>query len=281
MANSTRIPPTVKRRKETFSQRIKTKIWCDSASPDNPYIAEKSRIHGYDLLDISKQLSFSESIFLNIKGELPSPSQRELLDSILSALSNLGPRHSAVRAVMNAAVSKTRAQNLLPVGMAVLSGEFLGAGEVENSVRFIRKHLNHSASEVAEQLIAEFSPTDKENNVIAPGFGARFNGIDIVAQQLASQLLKLEASDRGLHWGNEFCDTLKSQQLGWLITGLAACCFVDLGFTPKASAGLFQLAAAPGLLAHGLEMSNKPLTDMPFVDDALYIQLEETNDQDS
>ena len=52
--------------------------------------------------------------------------------------------------------------------------------------------------------------------------------------------------------------------------GLAAACFVDLGFTPIASACLYQLAAAPGLLAQGLEMANKELTAMPFVNDRNY-----------
>ena len=33
---------------------------------------------------------------------------------------------------------------------------------------------------------------------------------------------------------------------------------------------LFQLLAAPGLLAHGLEMANKPLSAMPFVSDDNY-----------
>lgn len=274
MAKSTRKTPNIERRKTKFSQRIKSKIWSDSPCADNPYIAQKSLVHGYNVLDIAENLSFSESIFLNIKGELPSTEQLDLFNGIFSGLSNLGPRHAAVRAVMNAAVSKAHVQNLLPIGMAIASGEFLGAAEVENSIRFIRKHINQSPTLVAEELLSVYSPGHEENCVIAPGFGSRFGGIDPVSKQLAQLLLQNKASDRGLNWAHNFCEALAPSELSWLITGVAAASFVDLGFTPKAGAGLFQLATAPGMLAHGLEMAAKPLTAMPFVDDENYIQAE-------
>jgi citrate synthase len=279
MAKSTRKTPNVERRKTSFSQRIKSKIWSDSPCPDNPYIAQKSLVHGYDVLDIADNLSFSESIFLNIKGELPSTEQLDLFNGIFSGLSNLGPRHAAVRAVMNAAVSKTHVQNLLPIGMSIASGEFLGAVEVENSIRFIRKHINQPPANVAKNLLSEYSPAQEENSVIAPGFGSRFGGIDLVSQQLAALLRRRQASDKGLNWAHHFCEAMAPAQLSWLITGVAAASFVDLGFTPKAGAGLFQLATAPGMLAHGLEMAAKPITAMPFVDDENYIQKEDLHEE--
>jgi citrate synthase len=179
---------------------------------------------------------------------------------------------------MNAAVSKTRIQNLLPTGLAVAGGEFLGAGEVENSVRFIRRHINKAPQQVAQDLLAEYAPDSNTNTVIAPGFGARFGTIDRVSSQLATQLLQLEGSSTALAWADEFCQALKVQQLGWLVSGLAAASFADLGFSPAASAGIFQIAIAPGMLAHGLEMANKPLTAMPFVEDANYIHVGENDD---
>ena len=54
------------------------------------------------------------------------------------------------------------------------------------------------------------------------------------------------------------------------VSGIAAAVFTDLGFSPRAGAGLFQLLGAPGLLAHGAELANKPVTAMPFVKDENY-----------
>lgn len=58
---------------------------------------------------------------------------------------------------------------------------------------------------------------------------------------------------------------------GWLATGVAAAAFCDLGFMPRAAAGLFQLLCAPGLLAHGVELANKPVTALPWISDDDYV----------
>lgn len=279
MKKSKRKAPKVERRDTTFSEKISTKIWSETASQDNPYVAEKCLVHGYDLLDITRNLSFSESIFLNIRGSLPSQEQLDLFNALLSGLSNLGPRHAAVRAVMNAAVSKTKIQNLLPLGLAIAGGDFLGAAEVEQSIKFISKNINKSPAQLATSLIENYQEDSEENAVIAPGFGARFGQADPVCAQLADALVKFSASGRSLLWASDFCDALAAKKFGWYITGVAAATFCDLGFTPKASAGLFQLAIAPGMLAHGLEMSGKPLTTMPFIDDSNYIHMGDDDEQ--
>ena len=59
--------------------------------------------------------------------------------------------------------------------------------------------------------------------------------------------------------------------MGWLATGVVAAVLTDLGFPPRAAAGIYQIISAPGLLAHGVELANKPLTAMPFISDEDYI----------
>lgn len=59
--------------------------------------------------------------------------------------------------------------------------------------------------------------------------------------------------------------------MGWLTTGVVAAVLAELGFQPRAAAGLYQYLCAPGLLAHGIEMSNKPVTSMPFISDKNYV----------
>lgn len=259
----------VRKREDTFSRTIKTKIWDEDPCENNPYVAKQCRIHGYELAELSKSISFTDAIYLNLKGELPSTAQKQLLDAIFVALSNLGPRHPATRAVMNAAVSKTTPGHLLPIGLSMLSGQCAGFIEVENAIRFISKHINKPAASVAADLLPQLE-ADTSCYMLTPGFGQHNGSIDIVAQSLASVLNDKKAASRALAWGMAFSSALNHHNCGWLLTGIAAACFFDLGFTPKAGAGLFQIAATPGLLAHGLEMSTKPLTAMPFVDDANY-----------
>jgi citrate synthase len=270
---------TVRKRKERFSKKSATRIWKEIPSKENPYIAEKSLCHGYDLLDLIQKRSYLDVLYLLFRGELPNIEQVQLLETLFISLINPGPRHAATRAAMNAGIGKTYPEHILPIGLSVLSGEFLGSAEVSHSMKFLRKNVRNAPNTIAEELFSISAPPEQGDWHIAPGFGTRFNGIDVLPQQTANLLTKLPGSGKYLSWGSQFVTSLSKQNLGWLTTGVAACVFLDLGFHPRAGAGLFQIACAPGILAHGLEMANKPRTAVPFITDENYI-IEGQHDRD-
>lgn len=262
-----------KKRNATFAEAVTSKICLEVPCADNPYIAERVIWHGYDVLDLMRKRSLVDVIFLLLKGELPSPIQARQLEHILIALANPGPRHASTRAVMNASVSKTEPVHLLPIGLALLSGESLGATQVHHAIKFFRKNLRHDplvlGARACEQIAATEHPAG-ECLEPAPGFGSCYAGIDHYACALAGQLAEAFPENEAIAWGMQFSRALAPVPAGWLMTGVAAAMFVELGFAPNTGAGLFQLAACPGLLAHGIEMSGKPLTAMPFVADENY-----------
>ena len=180
--NDKKMAVKVKKREEDFASSIKTKIWHEQAAEDNPYATEQCFIHGYNLLELSSAVDFLDAIYLNIRGELPGPEDKALFNSIFVAISNLGPRHAATRTVMNVAVSKTRPEHFLPIGLSILGGSYGGAAEVEGAVRFIRKHINKCPEEVAQGLIKTVDP---EAHVIAPGFGKHYGSLDIIAGNMS------------------------------------------------------------------------------------------------
>jgi len=261
----------VKSRNEAFVDKLKTRIWEECPDQDNPYIAETCRCHGYDMQDLMQQRSFVDVFYLLFRGELPNVEQAQLLESLMIVLINPGPRHPATRAAMNAGVGKTEPVHILPIALSILGGEHLGAGCIEASMRFLRKHSKTNPLEQAQQLIESSVRPEQGDWDIAPGFGSRYGGVDIVPGKMAAQLLDLPASGKCLSWGQQFTHALAEQQMGWHMTGLAAAVFADLGFQPRMGAGLFQLMSAPGLFAHGIELANKPTTAMPFVKDENYV----------
>jgi citrate synthase len=265
--------PAVKARGDVFSSKVSTRVCQEIADPDNPFLAERILWHGYDVLDLMERRSLVEVVFCLLKGELPSPGQAQQLQQILILLANPGPRHAGVRAVMNASVSKTDPLHFLPVGLALMGGEQLGAAEVLAAMKFLRRNLRHDprarATELREALSLE--PWQEGDNVTpAPGFGSCFGGVDSFARAAAARLHQSFPQNEALAWGIAFVAGLESANAGWRMTGLAAAMFADLGFTPNVGACLFQLASSPGLLAHGIELAGKPLTDMPFVSDSHY-----------
>jgi citrate synthase len=254
-------------RDDIFSKKTATHIWKETPCEDNPYIAESALCHGYDLYELMEKCSFSDTFYLLFRGELPDPQASKLLETLMIALINPGPRHPATRAAMNAGVGKTMPTHIIPIATSILGGNYLGGGEIEPAMRFLNKQRNKNPVASATHLLAEHDDSDS----IAPGFGKRFGGIDVMSHSIVERLLLLEGKKPVLEWSATFANTLNSKSMGWLTTGIAAAVFCDLGFQPKMGGALFQLLGAPGLAAHGLELANKPITAMPFISDENYV----------
>jgi citrate synthase len=262
----------VKSRGEAFVDRPVTRIWQEIPSKTNPYSADKALCHGYPLADLIEKRSFVDVLYLLLSGELPNSDQRDLLTRLMVGLCNPGPRHPAVRAAMTASVSKTILPNILPLGLAVMGSGHLGAGEVEQSMRFLRRHKRRQPESVVDLVMSRDrgSEVDDLRN-IAPGFGQLYGHPDGVTLDVAGAICESPGIGIALNWSRDFVACLEPHGFSWLPTGLAAAAFLDLGFHPRAGAGLYQLITAPGILAHGLEMSNRPLTAMPFLSQENYI----------
>lgn len=261
----------IKKRQMEFASRTVTRIAEEQPAQNNPYQTASCRYHGYDLLDLAQKRSFVDVVFLLLSGELPSTQQTRLLETLMISFINPGPRHPATRAAMNAGVGKTFNTHILPIGLSVLGGNHLGGEEVTAAMRFLRLQRKNEPEELAKTLLREMDRPDGGDWHISPGFGSRFGDIDPLPQKIATLLLGMPGKGSALCWGERFVTALKSHKFGWLSTGVCAAVFCDLGLHPRVGAGLFQLLSAPGILAHGLELANKPSTAMPFLDENHYV----------
>lgn len=254
-----------------FAGRTATQIWQEQEAATNPYLAASCRCHGYDLFELMQKRSFVDVLHLLFLGELPDHDRSELLQTLMIAFINPGPRHPAGRAAMNAGVSRSNTAHILPIALSVLGGAHLGGEEVGAAMRFFHAHLHRDPAEVAAEVMGTAAPPREGDRHPVPGFGSRFGGIDPLQSAIVRQLKALPGCGACLHWGNCLAEELHPQGLGWLSPGVAAAVFVDMGLPPRAGAGFFQLLCAPGLLAHGLEMADKPITAMPFLDEEHYV----------
>lgn len=260
----------VKNRHTQFAEKITTRIWQEVPSEQNPYSAKTSFCHGYDIHELMDKCSLVEVFYLLFRGEFPSKEQSILLQQLMIALMNPGPRHPATRAAMIAGVGKTDITHLLPISLSIMGGDHRGAGCIEETIRFFRKNSLKNPVESCRQLLnLQARPKDGDWQPF-PGFGSHYGGRDECLHTTAQKLTELPAAGKALSWGHAIADELATQNMGWVATGLAAAVLSDLGFSPKSGSGLFMLISAPGLLAHGLEMANRPITAMPFPKDEDY-----------
>lgn len=261
----------VQRRNEAFAERTATRIWHEVPSETNPYIAQELRCHGYDMMELTQKRSFVDVLYLLFRGELPSSEEAGLLEALLIGFINLGPRHPATRAAMNAGVGKTDPTLILPIALTTLSGRHNAAGTLEDAMRFLRSHKRKPPLQVLEELLSAANPPEEGDWHIAPGFGSYYGGTDLISARMANHLVGLAGAGPALQWGRDFVELLGEREMGWLATGVVAAVMTDLGFSPRAAAGVYQIISAPGLLAHGVELANKPLTAMPFIADEDYV----------
>jgi len=263
-------PPKVERRAGQFAERVECGFWLERPAPDNPYVAAAAYCHGYDLRELLAKCSYWEYLYLLFTGRRCSPAQHGLLEQLGIALANPGPRHPATRAAISAAVSKADPVHILPLGLNVLGGAHLGAAEAGAAMMFVRRHLRRDPREEAGRRVVAVEVVDGDLHP-APGFGTRYRGIDRVAVDLGRALAQSPGAGAALAWAATFAAELQRRDCGgWLLPGVAAAALLDLGFHPKTGPGLFQWLSAPGLLAHAFEMSNQPLTALPFIDDSRY-----------
>lgn len=245
-----------------FHPDFTTGICLEEPSSGNPYIAERRYLAGYDLAELWRNCSYVDALMVLLVGELPTPEQRRLLETFLIGLLNVGPRHTAIRAAMLAGVSKAAPEHLLPIGLLTGSGRQGGALEVADAHEFIRAHLHRDPGEIAtECLTAQGS---------IPGFGTRFGELEPICQQLAADLLALMADHPVPQWCHAFSEVLQSRGEGWLLPGIAAAVGLTLGLGARETLGLFQLAIAPGVMAHGMEQTHKPISSNPLLRDDQY-----------
>ena len=259
-----------------YAGKTQTEILFEEPSNNNPYISQKNYIHGYDVVELVEKKRFVDTLLLLFTGELPSDMHASLLERLMVALINLGPRHPAVKASMVAGVSKTSPEHLLPIGLSVLGGKDNGAQEVEQAVKFLLKNISLPAEDIALQLIKNSKIMQNEGEVhISPGFGNYYGSVDSFTKNIANSVLSPFEAGNGevdyISWGTTFAKHLNNHNMGILKTGLAAMVFCQLGIAARESIGLYQLICAPGIFAHGAEQTHKPITAMPMLSDEQHV----------
>lgn len=257
----------VKSRGDKFSTKLETKITFEQAPEHNPYHVQQQLIHGYDHLDLVENCQFLDVLFLLLRGNLPSKQESKLFNKLAIAIINPGLRHPSAQASIIAGVGKSDTVNILPITLGVFGGQLDGAGNIEETLRYLRKAARKPAADFVEQAL----------NHEIPSVTQLYGDADTYANILLDTLKTYAGTGKIFAWIYQLQFYIYPKNVGITKTTITAAILADLGFQPRAAASIMQLFSAPGLLAHGLEYSNKPLTSMLFETDDNYI-IEESSD---
>lgn len=257
-------------RNDNFTKKIRTKICFEKPSDTSSWLPKEVYWHGYSQESLVKNKSYTDVVWLLIRGELPNKEQAINFERLFTLLSCPSPRAPHSRAVMNASIGKTHFEHWLPIGLNVASGSYGGSIEVFEAMRFIQKHIKDKKSpkEIANSKIA--SPVNEHPGEysLAPGFGTSYGDIDTHLTELIDIFSSLFQTPE-MQWSQCFVQEIAPQG-GWRLAGIVAAVLSALGFSSIQASGIFQMAIMPGLLAYADEKSGKPLTEMPFLDESQY-----------
>jgi len=228
----------------------------------------KINVRGYKITDIMEKLSYAETVYLILKGELPSKAEAELMNAILVASIDHGASPPSVlgsRTVMSGGNSL----NAAIAGGVLVIGDTHG-GAIEQSAKIMQEWAAKGSE--PDATAAELMVWLKENKRRMPGFGHRIHKVDPRTAKL------FEIAGRHGYSGKhiELCKAIEKamekklgKKLPINVDGAIAAVISDMGFDWRLGKGFFIISRVPGLLAHTYEemTREKPmrkLGPMPF-----------------
>jgi citrate synthase len=223
------------------------------------------RVRGHDVLELMRQATFTDLIFLLHHERLPSPAERRLLDGILIGVADHGPgAPSCAAARLAASGNRQSLSAAIAAGVLTIGDEHGGAGSgcmemLEAGLAEARRN-GAPLDTVAARMVDEAKAAKQR----LPGFGHRVHSaIDPRVAVLFGLADEAGLSGDGIRFARALeaavRDRIKPIPLN--IDGALAAILVDLGFPPMVGKLMFIIGRVAGLSAEVLEeyVREKPM----------------------
>lgn len=209
------------------------------------------RIKGYDVSELMGRKSFAETVYLILKGELPTEAEGRMMDAILSSSIDHGvspPSSQAARLI----VSGGNPLNAAVAGGILTIGESHG-GAIEQCARILQEWANRDdqPDEIAAKLIKDLFAQNKR----MPGFGHRLHKTDPRTIRLFEMAKELKFSGRHQQLAQALEAAFKDsgKELPINVDGAIAAVISDMGFDWRLGKGFFIISRTVGLVAQAYE----------------------------
>jgi len=219
---------------------------------------------GYRIDELMGKITFSQAVFLVLKGELPSPAVGKLLDAIF--VSSIDHGASPPSALTARTVASTGADLNDAVAAGILAISRLHGGAIEEGQRLFLEIARRADAQAADENAAARIVLDemkaKEKRV--SGFGHRLHTKDPRTAKLFALADELGLAGRHVRIAQTVEKALAVQSgksLPINVDGAIAALLCDLGVPPEIGNAFFIIARVPGLVAqvHEEKTRMKPM----------------------
>ncbi len=212
----------------------------------------KIRVRGYDITEIMDKLSYAETAFLILKGELPNKAEAEMMRAILVSSVDHGCSPPSVLGTRNV-ISGGNSLNAALAGGVLVIGDSHG-GAIEQAAKILQEWAKKDGETkpLAGQLVDDLQAKKRR----MPGFGHRLHNVDPRTVKLFEIAKRCNFSGRH----TDLCRAVEKalaektgKELPINVDGAIAAVISDMGFDWRLGKGFFIISRMPGLLAHAYE----------------------------
>jgi citrate synthase len=213
----------------------------------------KISLRGYPIDKLMGRVTFSQAIYLALKGEFPSPEVGRLIDAIFVSSVDHGASPPSVLAART--VASTGGELNAAVAAGVLAISRFHGGAIEEGMQLFLKIGQRmeakalSPDQAAETVLDEMKAAGRR----ASGFGHRLHFRDPRTEKLFSLAAELGYAGRYVQIARA-AEAVLARQLGKPlpinVDGAIAAVLCELGFPPEVGNAFFIIARVPGLVAH-------------------------------
>lgn len=204
---------------------------------------ESTLIRGYDILDLIGKITFTEAIYLVLKGNLPNKKEIKMLDTLFVSSIEHGINPPSTMVARIIASCGTDFNDALAAGLLAIGKNHGGA--VEQSARILQEDFSKSAHLIVKET--------RENKKKLSGYGHRIYSIDPRAQKILSIAKELGFYGKYIKKALEIESELEKQtgrKICLNIDGVIAAVISEMGFDWKVSQAFFIIPRIAGISAH-------------------------------
>ncbi len=225
---------------------------------------------GYDQTKLIGQVSFSDAIYLLLRGDLPTEPQSKIFNAILVACLDHGITPPSTLAARVSASGGATVPAAIAAGLLAIGDHHGGAIEPAMNI-LVEMHRRWKGGEDLEEVAQDIYRRFRSMGKRIPGLGHRFHDVDPRGVALLKQ-----ADELG--FAGEFVECEKtlqkvvSEELGRdlpiNVDGGIAPIALELGFDPRVGNAFFIIGRIGGITAHVYEekTKNRPMRMMWSMD---------------
>ena len=210
-------------------------------------------IRGYPVDKLMGNISFAQTIFLVLTGDMPSPEVGKLVDAIF--VSSVDHGASPPSALAARTVASTGSELNAAIASGVLAISRYHGGAIEEGMRlFFSIAKRMEKEQKSEQEAARIVLTEmREKGKRASGFGHRIHTQDPRTTKLFGLAEELKIAGKHIRIARmveKELENMLGKSLPINVDGAIAAVLCELGISPDIGNAFFIIARVPGLVAH-------------------------------